>query len=184
MIKGATYSVLCAVLVSAILSVASLAVAASDTDFALKGLKGAPLLQFPTAGASCYGLDPLAPELRANDAAIKDLASAGFNFPLPKSENGSTTTLGTVRGAYIKISDSLVKMNEVNCLDKVQIALMYPASVKLEHNGQMYASYVQLWAMENIIIGSGKEDYLGRRQAAIAQMFGLLAAEWKRQNAN
>jgi len=173
-----------AVLVSAALGLAVSAGIAAETNAPLKGLNAAPILHFPTRGSVCYGLDPLAPELRVNDAIIRDLASAGFQFPLPRTDNGSTTTLGTVSGPYIKISDRLLKVNDVNCVDRLELVLIQPANVRLPHSGQTYASEVQLWAVEDIIVGAGKNDYLARRQQSLTQMFSLLAGEWKKQNGN
>ena len=170
-------------LAAGILALSDFAVAAPDVDAPLRGLTSTPIMQFPMAGSACYGLAPLAAELRLNTDTVNILASAGFTSPLPKPLQGSTTTLGTVQEPYIKISDNLVKMNEVNCLDKVGVTLEYPLNVKLEHNGQMFLAHVPLWASETIIIGAGKEDYLGRREAAISQMLTLLSQEWKKQNA-
>ncbi len=169
-------------LAAAILAVSDFAVAAPDTETPLKGLTSAPVMQFPLAGTSCYGLAPLAAELRLNSDTLNILASVGFTMPVPKPLQGPTTTLGTVQEPYIKISDNLLKVNEVNCLDKVAITLEYPLNVKLDHSGQMFLARIPLWASETIIIGAGREDYLGRREAAISQMFTLLAPEWKRQN--
>jgi hypothetical protein len=184
MLKRVLRIIQCMGLISTTLGLVTSGVAAADASSPLKGLRGAPIVHFPTVGSACYGLDPLAQELRINEVAIRDLALAGFNFPLPQTVSGSTTTLGAISGAYIKISDNLLKLNELNCLDKLEVALVYTADVRLEHNGQMYPSRIELWTVENIIIAAGRDDYLVRRQVALGQIFTLLADEWKKQNAN
>lgn len=104
--------------------------------------------------------------------------AAGLVPPLPKP--GSTESVR----AYIEVTDNLLQMNQINCLDKIQVAFKYFAKVILEYNNQPYEAAVPLRALETVIVGAGKDDFLKRREAAIAQMLGNLGEEWKRQNAN
>jgi hypothetical protein len=154
------------------------AVFAADTTTPLAGLKTVSLLQFPALGTPCYGLDPGALEMRLNDMEVQELVKAGLTIPLPQP--GSTQTVGV----YIKVSDDLLAMNPVNCLDRMEVAFVYPAKVQLSHNGDTYQASVVLQAVEATIVGAGKDDFLARREASIVQLFRTIGQEWKKQNPN
>ena len=60
-------------LAAGVLPLSDFAIAAPDAETPLRSLTGAPIMQFPIAGASCYGLAPLAAELRLNADTVNIL---------------------------------------------------------------------------------------------------------------
>ena len=151
---------------------------AAETTTPLKGLNNIPVVQFPTVGSLCYGLDPLAMELRVSDQEVRELVMAGLT--IPAFEPGSAASLR----AFIRVSDHLVEMNAVNCLDRIEVAFVYFTRLELSHSGDTFQGAVVLQAAEAVIVGGGRDDFLARRKASIAQLMAALGQEWKRQNSN